>query len=311
MYLLSDSAINHQFRTYMPNWLRRPYPFSKDFGSALKTALISGLFIWLFLYFFRPFGTQIPEGREAYYFGICFLFGLVTTFAGLLTFGITRLFPRIFTEEDWTVSKEILFNIGFISIIGLGNFFLAHYLFDVPLTAGMLLQWQAVTFAVGMIPATIGAFYGQAKYARRYVEEAQKISQQINRQPESNFSISENTTSNVLLKGENQNEDLHLSAAQIAYLAAADNYVQVFYWENEILKSRLLRSTMRKMEDAFQGHPSFLRCHRTYIVNLVQVYEVSGNAQGYRLHLRNIAETVPVSRNLNDVVRERLRKEKT
>jgi DNA-binding LytR/AlgR family response regulator len=47
-----------------------------------------------------------------------------------------------------------------------------------------------------------------------------------------------------------------------------------------------------------------LRC--AYIVNLDQVLQLSGNAQGLRLHLKGIDTTIPVSRTLNNEIRARL-----
>jgi DNA-binding LytR/AlgR family response regulator len=39
-----------------------------------------------------------------------------------------------------------------------------------------------------------------------------------------------------------------------------------------------------------------LRCHRSYLVSPAAVATISGNAQGYRLTLLDIADEVPVSR---------------
>jgi DNA-binding LytR/AlgR family response regulator len=110
----------------------------------------------------------------------------------------------------------------------------------------------------------------------------------------------------VTLVGENQNETLTLQAEQIVYLAAQDNYVQVFFLEKEQLKSRMLRATLRKLEETLLHWPQFVRCHRTFVANFDLVEKVSGNAQGYRLHLHGVEETIPVSRNLNEMVRNRL-----
>lgn len=110
----------------------------------------------------------------------------------------------------------------------------------------------------------------------------------------------------VVLQGENQNERLSVDAADIAFLEAQDNYVQVFYVDKGVLQRRMLRTTLRKMEDTLTDFPAFFRCHRTYVVNFDRVEKVSGNAQGYRLHFTGIIETVPVSRSLNEEVKRRL-----
>ena len=118
--------------------------------------------------------------------------------------------------------------------------------------------------------------------------------------------FSQSTT--VTFVGENQNETLSLEATQIAYIAAQDNYVQVFFFQDGTLKNRMLRATLRKKEDLLSEFPQFFRCHRTYVVNFDKVVKVSGNAQGYRLHLQGVEETIPVSRNLNELVRNRFGK---
>lgn len=243
---------------------------------------------------------RIKPGMEWPFLGVCALFGGVTAIVTLAIQGLAILFPTVFNEEKWRVWKEILFNIFFIGCIGLGNLFLAHFVMNVPLTVSSFWTWQGLTFAVGIFPTLIGAFLTQMKLSQRYTAEATQISRQM--QP---HSPSHNP---VTLVGGNQNETLHLDTSQIAYLSAADNYVQVFYFENETLRSQMLRATLKKMEDALASNPQFFRCHRTYIVNLEKVEKVSGNAQGYRLHLENTEATVPVSRNLNEAIRARLGK---
>ena len=68
----------------------------------------------------------------------------------------------------------------------------------------------------------------------------------------------------------------------------------------------MLRSTLKKMEDAVADYSFLFRCHRTYLVNMELVVKVIGNAQGYRLHLSGLEESIPVSRNLNDMVQKML-----
>ncbi len=159
--------------------------------------------------------------------------------------------------------------------------------------------WQGLTFAIGIFPTLLGAFISQAKLSKRYATEAALISPKHHAEPVKDEQI-------IVLEGENQNERLPLMPAQLVYIAAADNYVQVFFLENNRLKNQMLRATMKKMEDALLEHPQFFRCHRTYLVNMNMVKMVTGNAQGYRLHLEGLEDTVPVSRGLNNTVQQML-----
>jgi len=281
------------------HWLRQPYPFEKRWSQTLRSAFWVGAFVALFLFFFKPFGTQIDEGYEWVYLKICAMYGLVTAIVTILVNGFCLLLPTIFNEEKWRVWKEILFIMFFIGCIGFGNLLLAHTTMNVPLNAQSFLTWQGLTFAVGIFPTFIGAFLTQTKLSRRYTAEAAQLSGQVHPPAAAAHQT-------VTLTGDNQNETLRLDADQIAYLSAADNYVQVFYFEKGILKNRMLRATLKKMEDALSTCPQFFRCHRTYLVNLEKVEKVSGNAQGYRLHLEGVETTVPVSRNLNESIQAKL-----
>jgi len=278
-------------------WLLKPYPFEIRWRSGLKNGLWTGLFVTFFLFFIRPFGTQVAEGKAWSYFWVCGAFGLITFFMTLLANGFCMVLPSIFDEEKWKVWKEILFNLFFIGCIGMGNLMLAHILWNVPLNGNTFLGWQGLTFAVGFFPTVLGAFFTQLKLSKKYTSEAATLHLPA---------IHPTHAAPVTLIGDNQKEILTLQADQVAYLASHDNYVQVFYFEKEELKSRMIRATMRKMEDALAEWPQFLRCHRTYVVNFDRIEKVSGNAQGYRLHLTGVEETVPVSRNLNEAVRQRL-----
>lgn len=283
------------------HWLTQPYPFEKRWPQTLRSALWAGAFVMLFLFFFKPFGTQIREGTEWIYLKYCAMFGLVTAVVTVMFNGFCLLLPSLFSEEKWCVWKEIMFNLFFISCIGLGNLLLAHSIMGVPLSARSFWTWQGLTFAVGIFPTLIGAFLTQMKLNNRYATEATRLSRQVHPP-----AVASHQT--VTLTGDNQNETLRLDAGQIAYLSAADNYVQVFYFEGDTLKNRMLRATLKKMEDTLAACPQFFRCHRTYIVNLEKVEKVSGNAQGYRLHLDGAEATVPVSRNLNEEIQAKLRR---
>ena len=253
----------------------------------------------LFLFFFQPFGAEVTPGTEMRYLLVCAKFGLITAFVTLTVNGLTRFFSKIFDEEKWTVWKEITFNLLFVSCIGFANLLLAHVLWDIPINGHTFWRWQITTFAVGVFPTVLGAMAGQMKLSKKYMAEAAKIAPKQHAAHDTN----ENW---ITLEGENQNEQLRLQPGQIVYVKVADNYVRVFYQANGLIKNRMLRATMKKMEDTVADYPFLFRCHRAYLVNMDLVQSVSGNAQGYRLHLDDIDETIPVSRNLNDMVQKML-----
>lgn len=91
------------------------------------------------------------------------------------------------------------------------------------------------------------------------------------------------------------------------FIQSSDNYSNIVWQEDSQNKKTLIRSSMKRLEE--QIPVSFIiRCHRSFIVNLSRVYSVSGNANGYRLYLKNHAEPIPVTRRFGKRVLQVLEK---
>ena len=92
----------------------------------------------------------------------------------------------------------------------------------------------------------------------------------------------------------------------ILYIVAADNYIRIYYHQNDAIKTQLIRSTLKKAEEKLANYDNFYRCHRSYLVNLNYIRHISGNATGYKLHLEGINDLIPVSRSLNNEISEKI-----
>ena len=76
-----------------------------------------------------------------------------------------------------------------------------------------------------------------------------------------------NTPKRIRFTSENEKEELILQADDFVYLAAAANYDEVYYLKNGVLEKRLLRTTLKRIEDDSSLSNYLLRLHRSYIVN--------------------------------------------
>jgi DNA-binding LytR/AlgR family response regulator len=100
----------------------------------------------------------------------------------------------------------------------------------------------------------------------------------------------------VELVAENNKDTFQIALADLLYIEADENYVQVYY-KGEKPGRVLLRSSLTRIERQLQPfYPRVFRCHRTCIVNTALIAKVSGNAQGLRLTLKDTAATIPVAR---------------
>jgi len=273
----------------MLNWLKQPYPLMSNWHTSLQSGLMAGGVVAAFLYLFRPFGTTVRSGRELQYLFICLLFGAVTLLCSLVWGALKRLFK--YDEVRWTVGKSILDTLGLVLLIGVGNWALSTVLSGRPPDWSTLGRWQMMTFLVAFAPITVGFLLSYWTLMRKYTDMATQTSLALAQR-----STHEADEKPIVLEGDNRDDKLHIAPDDLLALTSADNYVEVWYLSDSILKRVLLRSTLKRMEDALIDHPQFLRCHRTVIVNLDAVQEVSGNAQGLRLHINDLPTPLPVSR---------------
>lgn len=288
--------------------LKSPYPVDDSPFSSFGYALASGLFVFLFFAAFEPFGfSLLPQApRRALFIG----YGLVTSLAimvnGLL---LPRLQPRFFREEKWNLGRQILMMCWVTLVIGLGSYLLsgmvcAHY--------GLPADWVRLrtivldTFFIAIFPIT---FINLASYARLLHHNA-RIVQEANLhlgKPVAPPQPDKNTPPQVVLVAENNKDSFRVALADLLYIAAEENYVQIYY-QSEKPGRMLLRSSLTRMADQLRSfYPRLFRCHRTCIVNTTRIVKVDGNAQGLKLTLKDSAATIPVARRYVDEFRRVIR----
>ncbi len=91
------------------------------------------------------------------------------------------------------------------------------------------------------------------------------------------------------------NEQFELNLGKLYYIAAEDNYSRIFLLEDETLKEKLLRITLKGIEQQIED-PDIIRCHRSYMINLAMPFEVGGDSSGYFLTSKSFKGKIPISR---------------
>ena len=281
----------------------KPYPKDAGVKKKIITGVVFGLFIFLFLLFFQPFG--INEWHVAYKTWRMFGYGVITM--GIVLFNsmvIENIFKAWFREKDWKVGKEIVWVTWNMMLIGIANLLYTHYQIGFPLTWLNFINYQWITLSIGIFPVTIATLINYTRLNRQNLYQARQINQVIEAdtvQP----AVAETVTL-VTLLAENNKDELRIPLEDLLYLESADNYVHVVWMEKGGLKKVLLRNTLKNLEEKLKAHPFLFRCHRSYMANLQKVVKVSGNSQGYKLHFAEADEMVPVSRSLNEVIRKKI-----
>ena len=105
--------------------LQKPYYLKASPVSHAKQAIVFGVFVFGFLYFFKPFGIGTLGDR---FLNATLGFGAVTTLAMVfLNVLLPKVAPKLYREEDWTIGKEILQNGLNVWLIGWLNFLFCYY----------------------------------------------------------------------------------------------------------------------------------------------------------------------------------------
>lgn len=282
--------------------LRRPFPRPESSSSRWLLVLGVSVFVTLFLLIFEPFGLSSEISQRVL---VIAGYGAVTAIcmSALLVLP-TAMFPTYYSEERWTVWKEIVQLMVTISVIGLGNTLYTWWVFGYELDVRLFLSFQVITFVIGSIPASFIVLLQYQRYQQLFSRGARDIEAHIHaphgHADPSRFTITDDEGRSAV----------DISVNDLVVMTAADNYVLVQWRTNGQHHQQLLRTSLKSIEERHPLPKAWFRCHRSHIVNIESVEHVSGNAQGYRLHCGSTIE-IPVARSKSTKMRDLLRERST
>jgi DNA-binding LytR/AlgR family response regulator len=294
----------------MKRILQQPFPSYHFSQRQILISIGSGILIFLVFYLAQPFNiNKLSEPLQLVY-SLAYA-GVTAVGLLLLTVVFPLVFPSIFEEKEWIVAKEVVFVGMTLLVIAAGNILANHWLEGAAINIESFLKFLMATVLIGIFPITFSVLLKQQVLLKRYSEEAQNLNKQLHSQQVFVQPISGDgfLQRNILLQGDNQEEQLEVDPQNLWQLSTADNYVNILYKDGAIIKKILLRSPLKKMEDSLKEHSSMIRCHRSHIVNIEKVEKVIATAQGLKLKLQQQDQLVPVGKTYTDSVKARLKQE--
>ncbi|MET3027340.1 LytTR family DNA-binding domain-containing protein [Flavobacterium sp. UW10123] len=242
----------------------------KQLNASIKHNLVIGLLIglWLFIFAFiiKPFDDGTINFRA--WFLISFGFSVMAFLCyGLLAFIQKSFYKRI---RKWNIGLEItaIFLFHLLYLIGVFTFYKS------PILNGgyTFLEFFSIIFikvALIITPVII--------LARRYLIKLIPAKDDF-----------------LLFKGENRLDILRINKSDLVCISNAQNYVEIFYLENDKLHSKLIRSSLKKVQEDFHF---LVQIHRSHLINPSH-FKSWRNAN--TIILTQIE--LPVSRNYKDVL---------
>ena len=268
---------------------KNEFYLGKPYRLAVSVAL--GVFIYLFLVVFLPFGVDNYDPNHRY----TWEFLLEMAWFMPLTFGLAWVMegwvkPRLLKRAGWR--QVVGWSVALLVVLGLGNFLLYNWLgdwHDFHLLSALAFIGNGATIMVFPLVGTFFYFRYQA-LNRRYSQMHLKGEAAPDRL--------------IHFEGQGSSDRLSIAASDFRYAQAQDNYVALYYLRGGSLKKELLRTTLA---DLLEQDPDgdLLRCHRSFVVNLRQVRSYSGG-NPLELFLDGVEAPIRVSRSYREAVLERL-----
>lgn len=95
---------------------------------------------------------------------------------------------------------------------------------------------------------------------------------------------------------ENNSENLYLQISDVALIKSADNYVEIEFMDDNRLRKKLMRNTLKNIEQQLRPYPNFIRCHRICIVNTHYIEKLHRQFNNHWLTIRGSEDKIPISR---------------
>jgi hypothetical protein len=245
--------------------------------------------IFLFVLFFQPFHSAKFDMNN----WLLFVAGLAACIYFILIL-VRIVFRWIITDKE-QIYDEPYIHSGFEEFIiwilsSVAASFYLRYVGSVPLTFFIIFK----VVLICLIPPLIVRFYDRLKLLKQendaLLREKEALQQTVH-----DFET-DSLNKSIEFVSDNLNEHVVFQLSDIILVKSADNYVEIIYREGPEVKRSIIRSTLKSVEMQLKPYTSFIRCHRTAIVNSIHIQRINTKFGSYTLSLAEYGEDVPVSR---------------
>ena len=182
----------------------------------------------------------------------------------------------------------------FLLLIGIGQFLIRDLIYNNPnnWSWGYFREEIGNTFLVGILLVGIIISLNYNRLNARYAREAIKL----------DFSSQKfkKTNGQAIIPIETlvKMDRFELEVRTFLFAKAEGNYVMLYLKDGKELNKILKRISIKELEKQLEHLDHVVRIHRSFMVNLSFVENVKGNAQGYKLNIKECDQVIPVSRNM-------------
>jgi hypothetical protein len=279
----------------MLQFLNKPYPFNDDLRHNAKIILFISLGVLAFLLIFQPIEIGTFSTKEIFYLvtGLAISTFLVLSINLIV---LPSLFPKVFYNNIWNIKREIIWNIWILLTISSSDFLFYSQLFGV---FDISFSDIGKIVLLGFLPVAVLIIINQDRLLRSHLKSAQLLNNKLANNKQKKEEL-------IHFESDYKKDNLSISPDSLIAIKSADNYVEIYYKSEAVVKKQMIRYSLKKATETVNEFEFILRCHRTFIVNINHIKEITGNSQGYKLYLENLDFPVLVSQKYIASFKERI-----
>ena len=248
----------------------KPFGLLDTISQRLRFVIVNGIFGILFINVFRPFNMErwfdIPGRWEGLFYSS---FGLIS----ILVIGLSQFAVRPATNSlKFRVLDFCFWALGEIFVLTFIFYFLfANDGFSIRNLSGVIWTTFRYTTLVAGLAYTFSLLINSIFTPKNgIVLNSQEKKDQGN--------------SLVSFNDENGNFKFGIKEEDLLYLEAADNYVIIYFFENDNVQKQVLRNSLKNLEPGLKQF-GIQRCHRSFMVHTDRVRLVRKEPKRYLLYL--------------------------
>jgi hypothetical protein len=97
-----------------------------------------------------------------------------------------------------------------------------------------------------------------------------------------------------ILTGENKNEILRIEKDEVLFIRAVENYIEICFMDQN--KKPISKTFRQTLSNASGQLPFLEKCHRSYLVNIGTIKEITGNSQEAKICFVAGEKEIPLSK---------------
>lgn len=287
------------------HFFKKEIPVPHNRKTSITTGVIFGLFIVFFLGYFQPYGLNKLVHTEKML--SVFMYGFITF---VVVAANTHWWSGWCTKKHngcCRIAYQLLATFLILFQISLFNWLFTYSTFEQ--TPFSFSDSFISVVILGFIPMVFMIILTELLRMKRALKK------EIHNQQLPNLEMAKSAEANnqlFVFENYNRKESLQIRLTNLLYIEAQDNYCNfVIEQANGSTEKHLLRLSLKSAYEQLSAHRNFLRCHRSYIINILQIKAVSGNAQALRFILKHQNIEIPVSRSFPKAVVEQIKQHHT